>query len=53
MFVHTDIVILTKFVSTLVESACLLKAQFFVELYRARVGQHHQSVSPVGFRFGR
>ena len=47
MFVHTDIMILTKFVSALIEQAGYLKAQFFMESFRSGIGQNHQSIYPV------
>ena len=47
MFVHTDIVILTKFVAALIEDAGYLKAQFFMKSFRSGIGQNHQSVYTV------
>ena len=47
MFVHTDIVILTKFVAALIEQPGHLKAQFFMKFFRPGIGKDHQPVYPV------
>jgi hypothetical protein len=47
MLVHTDIVILTKFVTALIEHTGHLKAQFFMEFFGPGIGKYHQSVRPV------
>jgi hypothetical protein len=38
MFVHTDIVILAKFVTTLVEKPGYLKSHFFMKVFGTWVG---------------
>ena len=47
MFVHTDIVILSKFVSALIEYPGYLKPQFFMESFRPGIGQYYQPVYPM------
>ena len=47
MFVHTNIVILAKFVATLMEKPGDLKSQFFMKSLGCGVRQNHKTIDSV------
>ena len=47
MLVDADVVVFPELVTTLMEQSRHLKAKLVVQFFRARIGQHDQSVGPV------